>query len=167
MNNVLTILSSLNRLFGLLPPSLALFSLRCALAVPFWNSGRTKWLPMSDWDPFPRLSDSVFYLFTEEFRLHIFGGAYAYPFPKLLAYASATGEIVLPILLVLGIGTRFAGAGILAMTAVIQLTVPDGWASFHLPWAAMALAIMTFGPGRLALDSFMSGFVERRRLATR
>ncbi len=38
------------------------------------------------------------------------------------------------------------------MTAIIQLTVPDGWANFHLPWASMALAIMTFGPGKMALD---------------
>jgi putative oxidoreductase len=35
---------------------------------------------------------------------------------------------------------------------MIQLTVPDGWANFHLPWASMALAIMTFGPGKAALD---------------
>ena len=38
------------------------------------------------------------------------------------------------------------------MTAVIQLTYPDGWANFHLYWAAMALAIMTFGPGAISLD---------------
>ncbi len=38
------------------------------------------------------------------------------------------------------------------MTAIIQLTVPDGWMNFHLPWAAMELAILTFGPGRIALD---------------
>jgi putative oxidoreductase len=38
------------------------------------------------------------------------------------------------------------------MTAIIQLTVPDGWANFHLAWASMALAIITFGPGKIALD---------------
>jgi putative oxidoreductase len=32
------------------------------------------------------------------------------------------------------------------------LTVPDGWMNFYLPWAAMELAIPTFGPGRIALD---------------
>ena len=40
----------------------------------------------------------------------------------------------------------------LVMTGIIQLTVPDGWQNFHLPWAAMALAILTFGPGKIALD---------------
>jgi len=38
------------------------------------------------------------------------------------------------------------------MTAIIQLTVPDGWQNFHLPWASMELAILTFGPGKIALD---------------
>ena len=59
---------------------------------------------------------------------------------------------MLPILLVLGLGTRFAALGILAMTAIIQLTVPEGWANFHLPWAAMALALVVYGGGQLALD---------------
>ena len=60
---------------------------------------------------------------------------------------SALGETVLPILLVLGLGTRYAALGLLFMTGIIQLTVPDGWQTYHLPWAAMALAILTFGPG--------------------
>ena len=55
---------------------------------------------------------------------------------------------LLPILLVLGLGTRFAALGILCMTAIIQLTVPDGWANFHLPWAAMALGATGCAPSR-------------------
>ena len=65
---------------------------------------------------------------------------------------SAYAEVGLPVLLVLGFGARYAALGLLVMTAIIQLTIPDGWANFHLPWAAMALAIMTFGPGKIALD---------------
>jgi hypothetical protein len=38
------------------------------------------------------------------------------------------------------------------LTAIIQLTYPDGWANFHLYWAAMALAILTFGPGAISVD---------------
>ena len=63
---------------------------------------------------------------------------------------------MLPVLLVLGIGTRFAALGILAMTAVIQITVPEGWANFHLPWAAMALALVVWGGGALSLDRLLS-----------
>ena len=139
-----------------IPPSLPLLLLRCALAVPFWRSGLTKW------DGFLRLSDNAVLLFTEEFRLHLFGAAYAYPLPHLMAYLSATGEIVLPVLLVLGLCTRLSALGILAMTAIIQLTIPDGWANFHLPWAAMALAIVTFGPGHLALDPLLAAALRRK-----
>jgi hypothetical protein len=52
---------------------------------------------------------------------------------------------------VLGLATRFATLGLLLMTGVIQLVVPDGWANFHLPSAAMAIAIMPLGPGLLSL----------------
>jgi putative oxidoreductase len=79
-----------------------------------------------------------------------------------MATLSGIGEIVLPILLVLGLGTRFAAIGILLMTAVIQLTVPEGWANFHLPWAAMALALAVYGGGPLALDRVISALRRRQ-----
>lgn len=129
-----------------LPASLASLVLRFALAVPFYKSGLTKW------DSFLKLSDTPELLFTEEFKLHIFGAIYDYPFPKLMAWGSSLGEIVLPVLLVFGLGTRLAALGLLFMTALIQLTIPDGWANFHLPWAAMAIAIIVIGPGRFSLD---------------
>lgn len=144
------LVDSTSRLLARFPASLTLFTLRIAVAVPFFRSGLTKW------DGFLQLSGSAVYLFTEEFRLHLFGGEYVYPVPNVMAFLSGSGEIVLPILLVLGLGTRFAALGILAMTALIQLTVPDGWANFHLPWAAMALAVMTYGPGRIALDHLIA-----------
>lgn len=133
-------------MLGKVPASLPLLALRLAIAVPFFKSGLTKW------DGFLQLSNGARYLFTEEFKLHILGSEIPYPFPLTMATLSGIGEIVLPILLVLGLGTRFAALGILCMTAIIQLTVPEGWANFHLPWAAMALALVTFGGGRIALD---------------
>jgi putative oxidoreductase len=125
---------------------LALLALRVALAVPFFRSGLTKW------ESFGHLSDSALYLFREEFHLHLFGNELPYPAPVLMAHASGIAEILLPVLLVLGLGTRFAAAGLLLMTCVIQITIPDGWANFHLPWAAMALALLSFGAGPLAVD---------------
>ncbi len=133
----------------LVPATLASLALRFALAVPFFKSGLTKW------DGFLDLSDTTVLLFTEEFKLHLFGAAFDYPFPTLMAWGSSIGEIILPILLALGLFTRFAALGILAMTALIQLTIPDGWANFHLPWAAMTLAVIVIGPGKFALDNFL------------
>ncbi|MEW6257464.1 MAG: DoxX family protein [Pseudomonadota bacterium] len=131
---------------GALPRDVPLAVLRVALAVPFFFSGLTKW------EGFLTLSAGARFLFEEEFRLHLFGAELPYPFPFAMAMAAGIAEIVLPIFLVLGLGTRFAALGLLAMTLVIQLTVPEGWANFHLPWAAMALALLVFGAGRASLD---------------
>jgi putative oxidoreductase len=136
-------------------PPVAQLALRIALAVPFWRSGLTKW------DGFLQLSDTAVFLFEEEFKLHLFGAALDYPAPALMAFLSGCAEIVLPALLVLGLATRFAAFGLLLMTGIIQLTIPDGWANFHLPWAAMALALVAWGGGRFSLDRLVlrSGLV--------
>jgi putative oxidoreductase len=42
------------------------------------------------------------------------------------------------------------------MTFVIQLVVPDGWLTYHLPWAAMAFALIALGPGALSLDRLIA-----------
>lgn len=139
-----------SRLEGLLKSvasiSLASLVARFALAVPFWKSGLTKW------DGFLDLSDTPPLLFENEFKLHLFGHVFDYPFPTLMAWGSSIGEIVLPVLLVLGLFTRLSAFGLLLMTAMIQLTIPDGWANFHLPWAGLALAILALGPGKISLD---------------
>jgi len=121
-------------------------ALRIALATPFFRSGLTKW------DGFLSLSPAAAYLFEDEFKLHIFGNAYDFPLPLLVAYLDGIAEIVLPFLLVAGLATRFSALALLIMTGVIQLVVPEGWANFHLPWAALAIAIIALGPGRLSLD---------------
>ena len=64
-------------------------------------------------------------------------------------------EILLPVLLVLGLATRFAAAALLLMTLVVELTVPDGW-PVHVTWAAMALGIMALGAGRFSLDALIA-----------
>ncbi|UXS01063.1 DoxX family protein [Agrobacterium tumefaciens] len=138
-------------LLASIPQSLPLLALRLGLAVPFFKSGLTKW------DGFLTLSTGARYLFEQEFRLHIFGSLIPYPMPLVMAAASGIAELVLPVLLVLGLFTRYAALGLLVMTAVIQLTVPDGWANFHLPWAAMALTLVVYGGGRIALDALLNG----------
>jgi putative oxidoreductase len=83
--------------------------------------------------------------------IHLPGGPYPYPAPTVFAFLSGSGEIIFPILLVLGLATRVAALGLLFMTVIVELTVPDGW-PIHITWAAMALAIMAWGPGRVSLD---------------
>ena len=73
------------------------------------------------------------------------------------AYGAGIAEIVLPILLVRAVARASPRSALLVMTAIIQLTVPEGWANFHLPWAAMALTLVVFGGGRIVLDGLLRG----------
>ncbi len=131
--------------FGVVPMSLSMLVLRITLALPFWRAG------MTDWDGFGNVSFGVIQRFND-FRLHIFGAEIPYPAPEVFATASSVAEVVLTVLLVLGFATRYSALALLGMTAIIQLTEPDGWERQHLPWASLALAILTFGPGKIALN---------------
>ena len=130
------------------PSFLTQLVLRFGLAVPFWRSGVNKW------DGFLQLNDVAVFLFSSEFKLHLPGGPHPFPAPETMAFAAGSAEILLPIFLVLGFGTRLAALGLLAMTLVVQLTVPSGW-PIHLTWAAMALGIMAWGPGQISLDHWI------------
>ncbi len=99
---------SLGRLACVIAPLV----LRIALALPFFRSGLTRW------DGFLSLSPSAAYLFEEEFKLHIFGQAYDFPLPTVVAFLDGVAEIVLPVLLVVGLATRFSALGLLVMTGV-------------------------------------------------
>src|SRR5689334_24608488 len=94
-------------------PSVVQLVTRVALAVPFWRSGILKW------DGFLQLSDTAVTLFTDEFMLHLPGGPYPFPAPVVMAFLSGCGEIIFPILLVLGFASRFAALGLLFMTAIV------------------------------------------------
>jgi putative oxidoreductase len=138
-------------------PSMVQLVMRVALAVPFWRSGILKW------NDFLKLSDTAVTLFTDEFMLHLPGGPYHYPAPAVIAFLSGCGEIMFPVLLLLGLATRFAALGLLLMTFIVELTVPDGW-PVHITWAAMALGIMAWGPGRFSIDYWLqrSMFASRK-----
>ena len=143
---VISTISMANRLIQkLAQPWLVQLVLRLALAVPFWKSGILKW------HGFLQLNDTAIDLFTQEFQLHLPGGPYPFPHPAVFAFLSGCGEVTFPVLLVLGLGTRFAALGLILMTCIIELTVPEGW-PIHLTWVAMALGIAAGGPGRISID---------------
>ena len=78
-----------------------------------------------------------------------------------MAFIVGCAEIVFPVLLVLGLATRLAALALLIMIVVVELTVPDGW-PVHITWAAMALGIMAWGPGRLSLDYLIASWYGAR-----
>ena len=142
-------INPLNERLTLVGRALAPLAMRVGLAVPFFPSGLTKW------DGLGILSPSAAYLFSDEFRLHLFGATVPFPAPQVFAYVDGVLEITLPILLIVGLGTRLSALALLIMTGVIELVVPDAWETYHLPWAAMALGLLALGAGPLSLENLL------------
>ena len=123
---------------GINHASLAIIG-RVAIAAVFFLSGRTKvegWLT---------LSDGAYALFREEYKVPLLA-------PEFAAHLAAYAEHLFPILLVLGLFTRFSALALLGMTAVIQIFVyPDAWPT-HLSWAGLLLYLAGRGAGPISLD---------------
>lgn len=132
----------LNTRFDLIPQDAVALALRIFPAMVFWQSGRTKVEGLFT------IKDSTWFLFKEEYALPVIPS-------DLAAVLATTAEHVLPVLLILGLCTRFSALGLLIMTAVIQIFVyPDAWVTHGL-WGAALLALIARGPGRLSLDSVL------------
>jgi putative oxidoreductase len=117
----------------------------CARVFPaavFWQSGQTKVAGF-------HLKPSAVALFQNEYQLPVID-------PTAAAYLSAVGEHVLPVLLVLGLATRFAALGLLFMTAVIEIFVyPLAWPT-HGIWATCFVLLIARGPGEVSLDALIA-----------
>ena len=57
----------------------------------------------------------------------------------------------LPAALVIGFATRLSALGLFGMAIVIFMVNPQSWPNEQLPWAAMALGLIAYGPGRLSV----------------
>ena len=90
----------------------------------------------------------------------------ALPVPgAIAAYLVGYAEFVLPLMLVLGFGTRVAALGLLIMTAMIQLFVlPEALWTTHVYWAALLLVLLSRGPGEISLDHVIR-WLSRRKIA--
>lgn len=131
-----------DRLAALINGTLLALTARVAVAAIFFLSGRTKV------DGFLTVNDSAYSLFREEFKVPLLP-------PEFAAHMAAYAEHLFPILLVLGLFTRFSALSLLGMTVVIQIFVyPDAWPT-HLSWAAMMLYLIGRGSGTLALDHIL------------
>jgi putative oxidoreductase len=87
----------------------------------------------------------------------------ALPLPPMVgAYALSYAEFILPIMLVIGFGTRFAALGLLVITAMIQIFVmPQALWSTHIYWASMLLVLISLGAGKISIDHIIR-MVTRR-----
>ncbi|WP_417628318.1 DoxX family protein [Pararhodobacter aggregans] len=132
------ILSLNTRAGRLIPTDLVQLAARIFVGVTFWLSARTKVEGLS-------IKPSTFYLFEHEYALPLIP-------PDWAAVLATLGEHAFSVLIIAGLCTRLSAAGLLTMTAVIQIFVyPEAWV-LHGTWAASLLAVLAYGPGRLSVD---------------
>jgi len=131
-----------NAIMAKTPHTLIALGARIFPAAVFWLSGRTKVDGFS-------LKNSTFFLFEHEYALPIID-------PALAAYLATMAEHVFPVLLVIGLATRYAALSLLIMTAVIQIFVyPQAWVTHGL-WAVALAYVMARGPGMFSLDALIA-----------
>ena len=139
-----------------IPNTLIAFIARFSIAAVFWNSGQTKVqgfvanLVSGEFSlGWPRLSDTALALFQDEYKLPLLS-------PAIAAPLAATAEHLLPLLILLGLATRFSALALLGMTLVIQCFVYPGAYATHGTWAAVLLYLMVHGPGKLSVDHWLA-----------
>lgn len=119
-------------------------AIRLYIAEVFFASGLSK---IRDWD-------STQILFREEYRVPLLS-------PDIAALMAAFGELFFPVLLGLGLATRFAA---LALTFINIIAVISYWhvlrdldaaLAQHWYWGTLLLVTLLHGPGKIALDNFV------------
>ena len=151
----MTTLSLLQRLDALARPCVDLLNslqpvaallARLYVAQVFFLSGLTK---VRDWD-------TTLALFMDEYKVPLLP-------PALAAVMGTAGELVLPVLLVLGLGSRFAALGLSVVNAVavVSLTeIAPAALQQHVFWGSLLVGIVVFGPGRVALDHWLQAYAR-------
>jgi putative oxidoreductase len=115
----------------------------------FFASGLTK---IRDWD-------STLLLFEYEYQVPVL------PY-ELAAYLGTAAEIVLPVLLIAGLASRFSALGLffVNIVAVISLEeiAPAAYAE-HVLWGVLLAQIVIFSGGRFALDRIVESCLFGRK----
>jgi putative oxidoreductase len=121
---------------------LLLLGFRLYVANVFFLSGLTK---IQSWS-------STLSLFEYEYNVPIIP-------PHIAAYMATAGELVLPVMLVLGFFSRPAALGLFVLNVVAAISYPDISAAGmkdHIIWGTMLAVVFAFGPGSLSIDKLLS-----------
>jgi putative oxidoreductase len=137
--------AGLARLLDLLH-SPALFLTRSYVSWQFLKSG---WLKVSAWD-------QTLGLFRDEYRVPVLP-------PELAAVAGTFGELLFPVLLIVGLFGRFGALGLfavnlMAVVSYAHVLLAEGFEAAlgqHVLWGFMLGVIAVFGTGRIAVDTWL------------
>ena len=121
------------------PYSVLALVARAATFSVFFRSGLVK---ISDWN-------AALQLFANEYKVPVLP-------PEVAAYMSASMELGLSSLVLIGFATRLSTLGLLGMVLTIQIFVyPEAWPD-HLQWLAFMLFIVCRGPGIFSVDHLIA-----------
>jgi len=123
---------------------------RFYIAHVFFLSGLTK---IRDWD-------TTLALFMDEYHVPLLP-------PTLAAYMGTICELALPVLLVLGLGGRFAAAGLFILNGVAVASLGDvapAALQQHVFWGSLLAALLLWGPGPWSADHFIAPWLRARLL---
>jgi putative oxidoreductase len=131
-------------------PVTALFLLATRVYVA-WQFLKSGWLKLNDWE-------TTRFLFEEEYHVPLVS-------PTVAALSGTLGELLFPVLLILGLLTRYAAAGLTAVNIIAVLSyahvlLGEGFEAAlaqHYLWGYLLLVVLVFGPGRLSLDAALPG----------
>lgn len=130
----------LTRLLDALQPLAALLA-GLYVAQVFFLSGLTK---LRDWG-------TTVALFTDEYKVPFLS-------PAVAAAMGSAGELVLPILLVLGLAGRFSALGLFVVNAVAVISLSEiapAAMQQHILWGTLLLALAIYGLGPWSLDKWL------------
>jgi NADH dehydrogenase/putative oxidoreductase len=116
--------------------------IRLWMAELFFASGLTK---IASWE-------LTVALFEDEYKVPLLA-------PALAALLSTAAELVCPILLAIGLASRFAALPLIAVTLVIQFSYLDK--AEHFFWMMLLAQIALRGPGALSVDALIQRFAGR------
>ncbi|MCX7172878.1 MAG: DoxX family protein [Proteobacteria bacterium] len=115
--------------------------IRLYIATVFLPSG---WLKLTAWD-------STLALFEYEYHVPLLP-------THLAAVLGTAGELVLPVLLVLGLAARLGAAGLSVINVIAVVAFPDMsdlGRQDHWLWGTLLLVTLLHGPGRFSCDHWL------------
>ncbi len=120
--------------------------LRCYVGLQFFKSGLVK----------VQIWEGTLDLFRDEYHVPLLP-------PELAAVFGTAGELGLPLLLFVGLLSRPAALGLLAVNIMAVVSYPvlftlpcPAAINDHFYWGALLLVIVFFGPGRITLDQWLA-----------
>ena len=121
---------------------------RLYVAHVFFRSGLTKIVDF----------ETTIALFSDEYHVPLLS-------PAVAAVLGTGGELVLPVLLVLGLAGRFAaaGLGVVNLVAVVSLAeIADAALQGHVFWGSLLLGLLLWGPGAWSIDRWLAPRLRAR-----